>query len=81
MQAKQVRLQQEAKALSERLHAVLKDRFIRRVGFDAETPIDKTLNYLQEVIMVRLEACSSLNCTLHWRLESYRLQHKILAEV
>lgn len=54
MQAKQARLQQEAKALSERLHAVLKDRCIRRVGFDAETPIDKTLNYLQDVIMVRL---------------------------
>ena len=54
MQAKQARLQQEAKALTERLHAVLKDRCVRRVGFDAETPIDKTLNYLQGVIMVKL---------------------------
>ena len=53
MQAKQLRLQQEATALSERLQAVLKDRCERRVGFDAETPIDKTLNYLQGIITVR----------------------------
>ena len=53
MQVKQARLQQEAKALTERLQAVLKDRCLRRVGFDAETPIDKTLNYLQGVIMVK----------------------------
>lgn len=52
MQVKQARLQQEAKILSERLHAVLKDRCVRKSGFDAETPIDKTLNYLQGVITV-----------------------------
>ena len=60
MQVKQARLQQEAKILSERLHAVLKDRCVRRSGFDAETPIDKTLNYLQGVITV--SHCCSTFC-------------------
>ena len=46
-----LRIQAEADSLSQRLEAVLRDKFERR-SFDADTPIDKTLGYLQCVIRV-----------------------------
>ena len=56
MQEEQRKLQREAKSLAQRLEAVLQDRFTPRSGFDADTPIDKTLQFLQEVIAVCLSA-------------------------
>lgn len=48
-----VRLQKEASALQERLQAVLHDKFHhQRHSFDAETPIDKALNFLSNFIAV-----------------------------
>ena len=46
-----VRLQEQADSLSQRLEAVLHDKFERK-SFDADTPIDKTLASLQSVIQV-----------------------------
>ena len=49
-----MRLQQETVTLNERLQAVLHDKFAQRPAseFDADTPIDKTLNLLQLIISV-----------------------------
>ena len=57
MQEEKVQLQQEAEKLAQQLQAVLSDKFTRRSNFDADTPIDKTLGYLESIISVR--ACSS----------------------
>ena len=54
MLEEKLRLQQEAGKLAEQLQAVLNDKFMRRNTFDAETPIDKTLGYLETVISVSL---------------------------
>ena len=54
MQEEKVRLQQEAENLAQQLQAVLNDKFVQRHTFDADTPIDKTLGYLQSVITVRI---------------------------
>ena len=54
MQEEQRKLQHEAKSLAQRLEAVLQDKFTPRNGFDADTPIDKTLQFLQRVIAVCL---------------------------
>ena len=54
MLEEKLRLQQEAGKLAEQLQAVLNDKFVRRNTFDAETPIDKTLGYLETVISVSL---------------------------
>ena len=53
MQAQTRRLQREADSLTRRLEAVMQDKHGPRSSFDAATPIDKTLQYLQDVIMVR----------------------------
>lgn len=45
-------LKLEADSLAQRLQAVMHDKFQPRAGFDADTPIDKTLNFLQSVIGV-----------------------------
>ncbi|KAL0024530.1 hypothetical protein WJX79_001991 [Trebouxia sp. C0005] len=51
MQQEQDRLQHQASSLADQLQAVLQEkRHRRRLSFDAETPVDKTLNYLQSVI-------------------------------
>ncbi|DBA66901.1 TPA: hypothetical protein ACH3X2_002024 [Trebouxia sp. C0005] len=50
MQEEKLRLQQEAEKLAQQLQAVLNDKFVRRNTFDAETPIDKTLGYLETII-------------------------------
>lgn len=46
-----LRLQEQANSLEQRLEAVLHDKFHAK-SFDAETPIDKTLAYLHNVIKV-----------------------------
>ncbi len=50
-----LRLQEQADSLSQRLEAILHDKFERK-SFDADTPIDKTLAYLESVIQVH-HAC------------------------
>lgn len=45
-------MQEENDNLSRQLKAVLSDKFVPRASFDAQTPIDKTLGYLERVIAV-----------------------------
>jgi len=52
MQAAARKLQREANSLARRLEAVMHDKLKDRTSFDATTPIDKTLEYLQNAIMV-----------------------------
>ena len=54
MLEEKTKLQNQADTLSERLEAMLHDKFPPRSGinFDADTPIDKTLNMLQSIIAV-----------------------------
>lgn len=52
MQAAARKLQREANSLARRLEAVMHDKLKARTTFDATTPIDKTLEYLQNAIMV-----------------------------
>lgn len=53
MHQQNLQLEQEAQALAQRLDAVMQDKFKRiNSGFDADTPIDKTLNFLQAFIAV-----------------------------
>lgn len=52
MDQEKAKLQQEADSLAQRLEAVLNDKFEPRTSFDADTPIDKTLNFLQSIISV-----------------------------
>lgn len=52
MQAEARKLQREANSLARRLEAVMHDKLKARTSFDAATPIDKTLQYLQNAIMV-----------------------------
>ena len=72
-----LRLKEQADSLEQRLEAVLHDKFHAK-AFDAQTPIDKTLAYLQNVIKVtceqvydvavsRLTSCTSfLVCCVAW---------------
>ena len=57
MHEEQRKLQREAKSLAQRLEAVLQDKFAPRSSFDADTPIDKTLQFLQKVIAVCVADC------------------------
>ena len=51
MQAEKLRLEHEAHTLSQTLNAVMNDKFeIHRTEFDAETPIDKVLNMMHDLI-------------------------------
>ncbi len=55
MQEEQTRLQLHASSLADRLDAVLEEkRHRRQITFDSETPVDKTLNYLQSIISVSM---------------------------
>ncbi|MCJ1368728.1 hypothetical protein MMC16_007873 [Acarospora aff. strigata] len=45
--------QQEALDLAQRLEAVIHDKFIPKSHIDADTPIDKTLNFLHAFVAVR----------------------------
>lgn len=59
LQQDKERLESEAAELAQRLDAVMHDKFEHQsAGFDADTPIDKTLNFLHCIIAVRLVACS-----------------------
>ncbi|DBA94754.1 TPA: hypothetical protein ACH3X1_002302 [Trebouxia sp. C0004] len=49
LEQEQRRLEQEAQGLAQRLDAVLQDKFASS-SFDSDTPIDKTLGYLQSII-------------------------------
>ncbi len=60
MQAEARKLQREANSLARRLEAFMDDKLKDRTSFDAATPIDKTLDYLQNVIMV--SACELTLC-------------------
>ena len=62
MQEEQDRLQHQASSLADRLHAVMEEKRHRRLSFDAETPVDKTLNYLQSVVSVSICAGSVFLC-------------------
>ena len=52
------RLQQESKALSQHLNALLNEKFGSQdgKGFDSDTPIDKALAFLQFIIAVGFRA-------------------------
>ena len=52
MQQEKRELQRQADSLVHRLEAVLHDKFQSSMGFDADTPIDKTLTFLQSFIRV-----------------------------
>lgn len=52
MAQERVQLQQQAESLAQRLEAVLSNKFVPRM-FDADTPIDKTLAFLQDIIKVK----------------------------
>ena len=68
MQEEQRKLQREANSLAQRLEAVLHDKFTPRSGFDADTPIDKTLQFLQGVIAVSLAAHAIGSACMHTQL-------------
>ena len=53
LQQDKQRLESEAAELAQRLDAVMQDKFAHQSSsFDADTPIDKTLNFLQSFIAV-----------------------------
>lgn len=64
LQQDKQRLETEAAELAERLDAVMRDKFAgRSSGFDADTPIDKTLNFLSSFIAVRF-ICSNMHVAM-----------------
>ncbi|KAL0024765.1 hypothetical protein WJX79_003822 [Trebouxia sp. C0005] len=93
MQEEQRKLQREANSLAQRLEAVLHDKFTPRSGFDADTPIDKTLQFLQGVIagdmppvqtaldLYHILSESDTNLRQPVGLESQLLQHSLGSEV
>lgn len=57
MREEKEQLETEAQAMAERLHAVVQDKFEpAKLQFDADTPIDKALSFLQTCIKVRKAA-------------------------
>ena len=63
LEQEQFRLEQEAEGLAQRLDA--------GSNFDADTPIDKTLTFLQSIVKVSIGACACIlvaQCTLEWPL-------------
>ena len=76
MQQERLQLQQQAESLAQRLEAVLSDKFVARTAFDADTPIDKTLAVLQDVIKVSPLARCQNDCQYHrsllmsWTIEN-----------
>ena len=54
MREQQLQLETEAQAMAQRLHAVVQDKFQPVASqFDADTPIDKALSFLQSCIKVK----------------------------
>lgn len=69
MQMEKRELQRQADSLVNRLEAVLQDKF--QSSFDADTPIDKTLSFLQGIIRVRCYAnLASIDCLAYGVLRS-----------
>ena len=66
MSEEKERLRQEADSLAERLEAVMHDKFNPRQSFDADTPIDKTLNFLQSFIAVSNQTCFTLSDVFYY---------------
>ena len=63
LQEQHLRLQQQAEGLAKRLEVVLHDKFgHRHSGFDSDTPIDKTLNFLEGIVEV--SPLHNLRCKL-----------------
>ena len=59
LQQDKQRLESQAAELAQRLDAIMHDKFEHQsAGFDADTPIDKTLNLLHSIIAVRSVSCS-----------------------
>ena len=87
MHEEAARLQNEASALADRLQAVLHDKFRPlHNNFDAETPIDKALNFLSQVILVRpaparLWACDAASYAKLFHGTSGCLLCMILAQI
>lgn len=54
MEQERAQLQQQAESLAQRLQQILSDKFVPAAAFDADTPIDKTLVFLQEIIKVSM---------------------------
>lgn len=92
MHEEQRKLEREARSLALRLDAVLKDKFTPRTSFDADTPIDKTLKFLQKVIAVGViylwrtcdtacmmpVRCANPSSSAHLVQSSHRIaQHKL----
>lgn len=65
MHEEQRKLEREARSLALRLDAVLKDKFTPRTSFDADTPIDKTLKFLQKVIAVSMSPVQDMGRCLY----------------
>ena len=62
--------QQEALDLAKRLEAVIHDKFIPKSHIDADTPIDKTLNFLHAFVAVSTHAMYTLyGCSQSPRLD------------
>lgn len=78
MQAEKARLQQEADKLAQRLQTLLSEKFVQRGTFDAETPIDKTLGYLQSAISV---SCARIVLEQHAWQESFGLPSSVDPEL
>ena len=53
MEQERLQLQQQAETLARRLEAVLSEQLPARDAFDADTPIDKIMAFLQDIIKVR----------------------------
>ena len=55
MHEQQQKLQQEADKLAHRLQVILRDKPQKRSSdFDSETPVEKTLNFLKDIVAVSL---------------------------
>lgn len=53
MREEKMQLETEAQAMAEQLHALVQDKFQPvKSRFDADTPIDKALSFLQSCIKV-----------------------------
>ena len=66
MHEQQLRLQQEAEGLAQRLEVILHGNFqSHQTEFDSDTPIDKTITFLQAVIAVTPVLCVLLD-SKHW---------------
>lgn len=66
LQQEKERLESEAAELAMRLDAVMRDKFAHSpTGFDADTPIDKTLNLLHGIIAVSIARLSLIPLYSH----------------